>query len=807
MLALYRCGRQAEALEAYRQVRATVVEEIGVEPGPELQRLHEAILRQEPSLDVDPAVTDLPRELDAAAAPPLVGRDGELERLRALWRRAAAGTGALVTLAGGYGMGKTRLAAELASAAHRDGAAVLYAAGTGPPDVALAAIARARDAQRPALLVIDDADRAPTAVRAALRDLELDRVPALVLATGLQAAALGAAGAARVDRARGARRRRRGGDRRPVRAGRSRRPGRCPAGGEWRRPAPCPRGGRRVGAPGGHAPRRRGGGPGRGGPQRGARARGRAGGRRRRAAVGPRARRARAARRRRALVVCPYKGLAAFDADDADYFFGRERLVAELVAHVVGAPLLAVVGPSGSGKSSVVRAGLLPALAGGVLPGSENWTQALIRPGRASAARAAPGHAAARPRAPRRARRRPVRGAVHRLPGRGGARGVRRRARALRALGRRRRGARRARGLLRPLRRLPRAGAAARREPRARRPDGARRAAASDRAARAASRPDASSPSSSRRCSPMSRASRARCRCCRRRCSSCGAGATAAAARWPRTRAAAGSRAPWRGSPRMRSSASSPTQQAIARELLLRLADEGESGAIVRRRVAARRARRRADRRRRRALVERRLLTAADGAVEVAHEALLREWPRLRAWLDEDAEGRRLHRRLEVDARAWDADARDPGELYRGARLASALDWARGARSRAQRGPSAAFLDAGRAAAGRAQRRLRLVLAGVASLLVAGGDRGPGRARPARRGARGGDDRRRAAPRGPGAHGRRARPFAAARPPGRRARRLAADARQPARGAAQEPGGDRRAAQRRRAGERARPQP
>ena len=51
MLALYRSGRQAEALEAYREARATLVEQIGVEPGPELRRLHEAILRQDPSLD------------------------------------------------------------------------------------------------------------------------------------------------------------------------------------------------------------------------------------------------------------------------------------------------------------------------------------------------------------------------------------------------------------------------------------------------------------------------------------------------------------------------------------------------------------------------------------------------------------------------------------------------------------------------------------------------------------------------------------------------------------------------------------
>ena len=70
-----------------------------------------------------------------------------------------------------------------------------------------------------------------------------------------------------------------------------------------------------------------------------------------------------------------------FDAAHAEYFFGRERLVAELVARLVGSTLLAVVGPSGSGKSSAVRAGLLPALADGVVPGSENWRRAVMRPG------------------------------------------------------------------------------------------------------------------------------------------------------------------------------------------------------------------------------------------------------------------------------------------------------------------------------------------------------------------------------------------------------------------------------------------
>jgi WD40 repeat protein len=105
------------------------------------------------------------------------------------------------------------------------------------------------------------------------------------------------------------------------------------------------------------------------------------------------------------------------------------------------------------------------------------------------------------------------------------------------------------------------------------------------------------------------------------------------------------------------------------------------------------------------------------GAVEVAHEALLREWPRLRAWLDEGAEGRRLHRQLTRAASDWSAGGRDAGELYRGARLAAALEW------RADHEPELnateqRFLEASRAARERARRRVRAVLAGVAALLV-----------------------------------------------------------------------------------------
>ena len=58
--------------------------------------------------------------------------------------------------------------------------------------------------------------------------------------------------------------------------------------------------------------------------------------------------------------------------------------------------------------------------------------------------------------------------------------------------------------------------------------------------------------------------------------------------------------------------------------------------------------------------------------MEVAHEALIREWPTLRAWLSEDRDSLRLHRHLTEAARSWEELDREPGELYRGARLAQA---------------------------------------------------------------------------------------------------------------------------------------
>ena len=84
--------------------------------------------------------------------------------------------------------------------------------------------------------------------------------------------------------------------------------------------------------------------------------------------------------------VCPYRGLGAFEESDAAYFFGREQLVGELAARTVGSGFLGVVGPSGSGKSSVVLAGLIPSLRAGLLPGSDRWDHAVLRPGQHPAA-------------------------------------------------------------------------------------------------------------------------------------------------------------------------------------------------------------------------------------------------------------------------------------------------------------------------------------------------------------------------------------------------------------------------------------
>jgi WD40 repeat protein/serine/threonine protein kinase len=81
------------------------------------------------------------------------------------------------------------------------------------------------------------------------------------------------------------------------------------------------------------------------------------------------------------VLPCPYKGLAAYEPEDVDYFFGREALVDQLVRRLRRDSVLVVGGPSGSGKSSLVRAGLIPVVADGALPGGAGWRVALFTPG------------------------------------------------------------------------------------------------------------------------------------------------------------------------------------------------------------------------------------------------------------------------------------------------------------------------------------------------------------------------------------------------------------------------------------------
>jgi len=177
----------------------------------------------------------------------------------------------------------------------------------------------------------------------------------------------------------------------------------------------------------------------------------------------------------------------------------------------------------------------------------------------------------------------------------------------------------------------------------------------------------------------------------------------------------------------------SPAHQRVARRMLLRLTEPGEGMEDTRRRatrdelapgdddagfdvVLGR-------------LVDARLLTAGrdetgEEVVDVAHEALIRGWPRLRGWIETDRAGLLTHRRLTDAAREWDDVQREPGALYRGALLAAAREWASDHDedlSRLERD----FLAASQAAehgeleaARRRSRRLRMLAIGLGALFA-----------------------------------------------------------------------------------------
>jgi WD40 repeat protein/DNA-binding SARP family transcriptional activator/energy-coupling factor transporter ATP-binding protein EcfA2 len=168
-------------------------------------------------------------------------------------------------------------------------------------------------------------------------------------------------------------------------------------------------------------------------------------------------------------------------------------------------------------------------------------------------------------------------------------------------------------------------------------------------------------------------------------------------------------------------------EQLIAKRIVLRLVAGGDGEALTRRRATL--AELDADdpqiARVLAALVEMRLLVAGDDSVELVHDALFEQWPRLTEWLKDDAEGRRVHQHLAQAAVSWDEAGRVSSDLYRGTRLAAALEWTGEARAASRLNQlEREFLEQGqqafvREAEGqrRANRRLR-GLFGIAVLLL-----------------------------------------------------------------------------------------
>ncbi|MEU1178953.1 hypothetical protein ABZ464_15125 [Streptomyces sp. NPDC005820] len=173
----------------------------------------------------------------------------------------------------------------------------------------------------------------------------------------------------------------------------------------------------------------------------------------------------------------------------------------------------------------------------------------------------------------------------------------------------------------------------------------------------------------------------------------------------------------------------SPEQARSARRLLLRMVEPGQGTPDARRPLTRAELAEYADPQAP-VVLERlagaRLLTADEDGVHLAHEALMTRWPRLHGWIEEDRERLRHHRRLSEAARAWLEHDRDPGALYRGVGLARAeelfpdhaADPALTAAERAFLGAACAAREAERVAVARSRRRGRLLVGALSAVLA-----------------------------------------------------------------------------------------
>ena len=129
MLALYRSGRQADALAAYQDAHRVLAEELGLAPGPGLRSMEAAILHQDPAIEY--ATPEPEPRSTARSQLPLVGRKRARQALEEAWRRARSGERQLVVVEGESGIGKTRLATEAAAAAGSGGSEILLGRAVG----------------------------------------------------------------------------------------------------------------------------------------------------------------------------------------------------------------------------------------------------------------------------------------------------------------------------------------------------------------------------------------------------------------------------------------------------------------------------------------------------------------------------------------------------------------------------------------------------------------------------------------------------------------------------------------------------